>query len=146
MADGFFNIAKGKWAQWITDDPTLVTVLLLKANEADSVLSDYDDVAALLAASGNTEADATNYARKTGVTATLSLDDANDEITVSIPDQTWTNLGGAVNNTLTKVIIAYQSGTGDAGLVPISHHDFSHTTDGNDVTAKIGTSGFGKAV
>jgi hypothetical protein len=59
-------------------------MLLLKTAEADATLKDRDDVAAILA-NGSTEADFTNYARKTGLTGTITVDDTNDRVDVDIP-------------------------------------------------------------
>lgn len=145
MADGVFNIAKGAFVEKIRDGASNVLVLLLKANETEADLVDHDDLAALLAAAGNTEADATNYARKTGITGTITVDDVNDRVDADIPDQTWTSLGGASNNTLTKLIVAYEESAADSGRIPLTHHDFSVTTDGSDVTAQINASGFARA-
>ncbi len=145
MADGVFNVAKGAFAEKIRDAGSKSIVLLLKANEADATLVDYDDLAALLAAAGNTEADFTNYARKTAITETLTVDDTNDRVDVDIPDQTWTSAGGATNNTLTKLIFAYEESAADSGRIPISHHDFAVTTDGSDITAQINAAGIVRA-
>ena len=71
MADGAFNVAKGRAVEFYyrvkSNDPVnaAFVFLLLKAADADAVLGDYDDLAVLLGAAGNTEADFTNYARKT---------------------------------------------------------------------------------
>lgn len=144
MADGVFNIAKGAFAEKIRDGATNVLVLLLKANEAETTLRDRDDVAAILA-NGSTECDATSYARKTGLTGTITVDDTNDRVDVDLPDQTWAPLGGAANNTLTKLIVAYQESAADSGRVPLTHHDFALTTDGSDVTAQFNAAGFARA-
>lgn len=145
MADGVFNIAKGAVAEKIRDGASNVLVLLLKANEAEGALVDHDDVAALLGAAGNTEADFTNYARKTGLTGTITVDDVNDRVDVDLPDQTWTAAGGAANNTLTKLVTAYEESAADSGRVPLTHHDFAATTDGSDLTAQFNAAGFFRA-
>lgn len=145
MADGVFNISKGAVAEKIRDGATTVEVMHLKANETETTLVDYDDVAALLVPVGNTEADYTNYARKTGLTGAITVDDTNDRVDVDLPDQTWTAAGGASNNTLTKLVTAYNQGAGDANLVPLTHHDFAVTTDGTDLTAQFNAAGFFRA-
>lgn len=94
MADGVMNIAKGAFAEKIRDGAANVLVLLLTANEAEADLIDHDDLAALLGAAGNTEAADASYARKTGITGTVTVDDVNDRVDVDIPDQTWTALDG----------------------------------------------------
>lgn len=145
MANQIFNISKGAFAEKIRDAATVVLALLLKANEAESTLIDRATVDALLAEAGNTEADFTNYLRQTGITGTVTVDNVNDWVDADLPDQTWASAGGASNNTLTKLIIAYEESASDAGRVPLSHHDFTVTTDGSDITAQIASTGFGRA-
>lgn len=143
MADFIFNIAKGAFVEKIRDSAANVLILLLKTSEADSSMKDRDTVADLL--TGNTEADFTNYARKTGLTGTITVDDTNDRVDVDVADQTWTSAGGASNNTLTDLIIAYQESAADSGRIPLACLDFAVTTDGNDLTAQINASGFARA-
>lgn len=144
MADGVFNIAKGAAAEKIRDGATAVGVLLLKANEAEGTLVDRETVAAILA-NGSTEADATAYARKTGLTGTLTVDHTNNRVDADIPDQVWTALGGATNNTITKAIVFYQESAADSGRIPLTHHDFPISTDGSDVTLQVNAAGFYRA-
>lgn len=145
MADGVFNIAKGAVAEKVRDDATKIGVLLLKANEADATLKDRATVSALLAAAGNTEADFTNYARKTGITATLTVDNTNDRVDVDMPDQTWSSAGGATNNNNVRLVTFYDEGGTDATRIPLTYHDFAVTTDGSDLTAQVAAAGFFRA-
>ncbi len=145
MSDGVFNIAKGAVAEMVRDSAAKMLVMLLKANETEATLVDYDDVAALLVPAGNTEADATNYARKTSITGTITVDDSNDRVDVDMPDQTFTALGNGTNNTLTKLVTAYENAAADATRIPCTHHDFALTTDGSDVTAQFNAAGFFRA-
>lgn len=144
MADFVFNQAKGAVAEMFRDAAANGIVLLLKTAEADATMKDYDDVAALLAGTPD-EADFTNYARKTGLTGTVTVDDTNDRVDVDLPDQTWTAAGGAANNTLTDLIVGYQNSASDAGRVPLTCHDFAVTTDGSDITAVFNAAGFFRA-
>jgi len=144
MADEVFNISKGAFAEKVRDDDTNVLIMLLKVAEADATLRDYDDLAAILAGS-NTEADFTNYGRKEGLTGTVTVDDSNDRVDVDVPDQTWTSAGGTLDNTLVKLIVAYEDAAADATRVPMTHHDFAVTTDGSDITAQINAAGFARA-
>lgn len=144
MADGVFNISKGALMEKVRDAATNVLILLLKVNEAEATLVDRTDVAALLAAA-NTEADFTNYSRKTGLTGTLTVDNTNNRVDLDLPDQTWTTAGGATNNTLTKAISAYQDAAADATRVPMTHHDFAATTDGSDLTMQVNAAGIARA-
>ena len=145
MADFVFNISKGAFVEKIRDGATSVLVLLLQAAESDATLRDRDTVADILAQGGNTEATFTNYARKTGLTGTITVDDVNDRVDADIADQTWIDAGGAANNNLTDLIIAYQESASDAGRIPLSCHDFVITTDGSDLTAQVNAAGFARA-
>lgn len=144
MADFVFNIAKGAVAEKIRDSAANVLILLLKGAEADATLKDRDTVADILG-NGSTEADFTNYGRKTGLTGSITVDDSNDRVDVDIPDQTWTAAGGASNNTLTDAIVAYQESAADSGRIPLTCHDFPLTTDGSDVTLQVNSAGFFRA-
>lgn len=144
MADGVFNISKGAVAEKIRDSAAACLILLLKVNESEATLVDRTTVAAILAAA-NTEADFTNYARKTGLTGSITVDNTNDRVDVDIADQTWTSAGGASDNTLTKAIVAYEEAAADATRVPLTHHDFSTTTDGGDLTLQVNSAGFYRA-
>jgi hypothetical protein len=135
MADIVFNVAKGAVAEKIRDDPTKVGVLALKVAESDALMRDRATITAVL--SGSTEADFTNYARKTGITATLTVDNSSDWAQVAIPSQTWTSAGGATNNTLAKLVIFYDEGGTDGTRIPLTAHDFVVITDGSDLTAQV---------
>ena len=157
MADGVFNIAKGRVIELHNrvdgNDPTnsALVVVLTKVSEADATLEDYDDLNALLGSAGNTEADFTNYARKVLTDSDISAaapDDTNNWQQCDIPDQTWSSAGGTTDNTLTKVIICYDddsTGGNDTNLVPLTHHDFTPTTNGNDLVLQIDTNGYFRA-
>ncbi len=119
--------------------------MLLKLSEADATIRDHDELNALLGAAGNTEADFTNYARKTGITLTLTVDDTNDRVDLDLPDQTWSAAGNGTNNTLTDLIIAYEESASDAGRIPLTLHDFVTTTDGSALTVQFNAAGFFRA-
>lgn len=154
MADGVFNIAKGRVNEIQNrvknNDPanSALVVVLLRAAEIDGTLEDYDDLAALLAASGNTEADFTNYSRLVLTDADIAIptvDDTNNNQRSDIPDPSWANAGGATNNTLTKLIICYDSDTTsgtDSNIIPLTHYDFTPTTSGNTLTAVVNVNGY----
>jgi hypothetical protein len=143
MADFVFNIAKGVAAEKINDSAANLLILLIKTAESDALMKDRATVTAVL--SGSTEADFTNYARKTGLTGVVTVDNANDRVDVDVADQTWTSAGGASNNTLAKLIIAYQDSAADTGRVPLTAHDFVVTTDGSDLIAQVAAAGFYRA-
>lgn len=157
MANGVFNIAKGKVNEYMArvdgNDPAnaVLVIVLLQANVADATLVDFDELDALLTDAGNTEATFTNYARKvlddTDIAAPTP-DDTNDRMDADIGDQTFTTAGGATNNTLTKLLVCYDpdsTGGTDSAIIPLTHHDFAVTTDGSDLIAQIAAAGFYRA-
>jgi hypothetical protein len=151
VADGVFNIAKGKAGYYATlpaaNDALIVVLIKATGLEADDTLNNYDDLAALLAAA-NDEADFTNYARKTITSVTNTVDDTNNRLDSDFADQTWTAAGGASNNTLGKLLVCYDPDTTagtDSTVIPLTYHDFSATTDGSDLTAVVATAGFYRA-
>lgn len=148
MADVVFNVAKARvkaYAELPLANDALI-IVLLKAAQADATLVDHATLGALLGTAGNTQADATNYARKTISTGvTITVDNTNDRVDIDIPDQTWTALGGALNNSIVKLLVCYDNDTTagtDTDIIPLTAHDFVVTTDGSDVTASIAAAGF----
>lgn len=151
MANGVFNIAKGKVAYYATlpatSDALIVVLLKSTGLEADDTLNNYDDLAALLAAA-NDEADFTNYTRKTLASVVVNVDDTNNWVDADAADFTYTAAGGAANNTIGKLLVCYDGDTGagtDANIIPLTYHDCSFTTDGTDQTISLAASGFFRA-
>jgi hypothetical protein len=156
MADGVFNIAKGRTAEFYRTvdeqngaSASKLGVVLLKVAETEDTLNNYDTLSALLAGS-NTEANFTNYARvwwdQTNLTSP-SPDDTNNVVEYDIPNPQWTSAGGALNNTLAKLLVVYDPlGTNvDTNIIPLTYHDYSVTTDGTTLTAIVDASGFYRA-
>lgn len=141
MADFVFNISKGAVAETYRDAGGNGLMLLLSTAEADATMKDYDDLAALLAGTPVEVVDG-SYARKTGLTGTVTVDDTNDRVDVDIPDQTWVALAGPDP---VDLIVAYENAAADATRVPQTNHDFAVTSDGSDVTAQVNASGFFRA-
>lgn len=141
MADFVFNIAKGAVAEMVRDGASNLLLLLLTAADTDANMRDVDTVAALLATSADEATDG-SYARKTGLTGTITVDDTNDRVDVDVPDQTFTALAGAA---IVDAVFAYQNSAADSGRVPCTLHDFAVTPDGSDVTLQVNASGFFRA-
>jgi hypothetical protein len=141
MANLMFNNERGSLIQHKRDSQDLI-IVLLKVAQADATLRDHDSLSAILAAA-NTEADFTNYARKTIANAswTITIDDTGEDASADFADQTWTAAGGASNNTLVKLLVCID-GANDAARLPVTLHDFATTTDGNDLTAVVDAAGF----
>lgn len=141
MADFVFNIAKGAVAEMFRDGAANGIVLLLKVADTDAVMKDTATVTALLATTADEATDA-SYARKTGITGTITVDNTNDRVDVDAPDQTWTALAGAA---ITDAVFAYENAAADTTRIPMTLHDFAVTPDGSDVTMQLNASGFFRA-
>ena len=160
MPDGVFNIAKGKVLGYhdrvANNDPTnsaFLLVLLKDSAEADATLEDYDTLSALLAGA-NTEANFTNYGTHNdapNVITTLSAsvpDDTGNFNWGDMGDITFSAAGGTIDNALVKAIFCYDPDTttgNDTTVIPLTHHDFSPTTNGNDLVLQIGATGYFRA-
>lgn len=140
MGNVVSDIALGSVVEKVRDGATNIGILLLKVAQADATLRTHATVAAILAAA-NTEADFTNYARKTGITGTINVDTGAHTANVDIPDQTFTSAGGASNNTLVKCVIFYDQGGTDATRIPLVLLDCAITTNGNNLVLVINAAG-----
>lgn len=150
MADQVMNIAKGKFAYYsglpAAADALILVLLQDTGLDADDVLNNFDDLAALIA--GNTEATFTNYARKTITAVTVTIDDTGNLVDADFADQTFTAAGGATNNLVKKAIVCYDGDTGagtDSAIIPLTHHDLNVQTDGNNFTIELAATGFARA-
>lgn len=141
---GDFTAIKGLGAiaEKVRDGADLVVVLLKEA-EADADLRKHATLDDVLSASGNTEADFTDYARKTISNGNVTLTEASsgDQVDVAIGNQVWSDAGGATNNTTAKLLIC-EDGTDDTDRVFLAGRDFVATTDGTDLTAVAHEDGF----
>lgn len=156
MANQIFNNAKGRDVQFVinvndnTPASAALVVVLLTAAEADDTLNNYTTLGALLGAAGNTEANATNYVRKTltdtdGVTRTV--DNAANTVNIDMPNQVYTALGGTTDNTFVKAVVCYDddtTGGDDTNIIPMYHFDIpgaNATTNGQDYTLEFDANG-----
>lgn len=146
MADVLFNEARGKvgyygGVQIDNDANGAFVVVVLEAAEADDALRDHATLGDVLGAAGNTEATSTNYARKTHAAAdvTFTVDNtANDAIVTIDTDDTWSSVSQAGTEDWVKLLVCYDSDTTggtDAGIIPLTAHDFAVTPNGGDITA-----------
>ncbi len=147
MANIVFNIAKGRIVELYNrvenNDPANSAFIIVPIEtaglEADSVLTDKDDLAAVLAGATNEQ---TTMGRKTLTDADLAAvpapDDTNDRGSVSLPTITWT---GATGNAISKLLVCYDpdtTGGTDANIIPLTMFDFAVTPSGTDVVATGG--------
>lgn len=126
-------------------DQLLVVLLQSTGLPADTTLVNYANLGAMLAVAN--EANFTNYARyplsNSNITVTYTTGTSPTKVTVSFTPTplVWNSAGGAVNNTITKVAIAYQptSGTADSGCLVLATLDYSGTTTGGALEVTLGT-------
>jgi hypothetical protein len=115
-------------------------VLLQSASlQADATLRNYNTLSAIFGG-GSLEATFTNYARvfvNSGITITPNT--TTHANSVSIANLTWLAAGGALNNTVAKLLVCYQpsSGATDAQTIPLFNCDVSATTNGQDYKVTI---------
>jgi len=113
------------------NDAVIVVPLEAAGLEADATLKDYDDLTALLAGTSNEQ---TTMSRKTGTAFTITVDDTNDWVTVTLTAPfTWTTPTG---NPIGKLLFCYDADTTtgtDANIVPMLAYSFDVTPDGIDL-------------
>lgn len=149
MANFAFNIAKGRIVEFYNrvenNDPSTSALILvpLSASGTEAQGQDLDDLAAVEADANFAEQTGGGWVRKTLTDTELaafpSADDTNNRYAVAVPSVTWTGPAAASNTT--GLLICYDSNTGagtDANIIPLTHHDFVVTADGNDVVLNVG--------
>lgn len=147
MANIVFNIAKGRVVELYnrvkSNDPANSAIILVPIEtsglEADSVLIDKDDLAAVLSGATNEQ---TTMGRKTLTDSDLASlpapDDTNDRYDISLPVVTWT---GATGNPISKILVCYDSDTTsgtDSSILPLTMFDRAETPSGSDIVLSTG--------
>jgi hypothetical protein len=147
VANFAFNIAKGRAVELYNHvDSNLVaaSVLVLipcSASDTEANAQDADHVTAALATAIN-EQTGGGWVRKDLDDSLLAAfpapDDASNRYDVSLPSVTWTT--PTAGSDTTGLLVCYDASGSDADgvLLPISHHDFAVTADGNDVILNAG--------
>ena len=148
MADFEFNIAKGRFRELVervdTNDPADAKIILipLSASDTEANAQDAATVTAALATAIN-EQTAGGWVRKTLTDADFAAGDYDTNNTdnrgdASVPSVTWT--GPTAGSDTTGLLVCYTEEVTptDAGTIPLSHHDFAVTADGNDVVLNAG--------
>ena len=106
----------------------------LSAKDDAAVADAANDVATILALGGVTEQTSGGWARKTITNAntTVTVDDTNDRIDITVPEQTWTT--PTVGNDVVALLVVFNDGGSDAARTAIGSIDFAVTANGLDVT------------
>lgn len=138
MSNIVFNIALGKVAYYASlpaaNDGLVLIALESSGLEADSVLRDKDDFAAVVSGATNEQ---TTVGRKALASVTVTVDDTNDRVAVDAADVTWTSPTG---NAIGALVVCYDPDTTtgtDSDLIPLTKHDVTWTPDGNNFTVSI---------
>jgi hypothetical protein len=148
VANYVMNIAKGRVRELIervdTNDPADAKIILipLSASESEANAQDTDTVTAFLATAAN-EQTGGGWVRKTLTDADFAstdydVNDTDNRGDASLPSVTWT--GPTAGSDVTGLLVAYteEASPTDAGTIPLTHHDFAVTADGNDVVLNAG--------
>jgi len=146
LASIVFNISKGRFIQYASlpaaNDAIIIVPLESAGLEADSVLIDYDTLAALLAASNNEQ---TTMGRKTAAGIVITVDDTANTASFDMTDPVW---AAATGNQTGAVLVCYDpdtTGGTDADIIPLTKHDFVITPNGGDITGQVAATGVGRA-
>jgi hypothetical protein len=141
------NIAKGKVAYYAglpAANDALIWVLFT-GSETDDNVRDADTLTAVIATALN-EATFTGYARVTGSSVTVTVDDTNNRTDVDAADPAWSPTSAEA---LTRIGVFYDpdtTGGTDADLIPLFIDDFALTTaTSGTLTYQVASGGFFRA-
>lgn len=143
MANGVFNIAKGKVAYYGSlpggSDAIIAVPLEATALVVDATMKDYDTLAAILAGASNEQ---TDLGRTTLASVTVTVDDSGDKVDIDCADFSYAS---ATGNAVGKIVVCYSGDTGtdtDTDIIPMSYHDFAVTPDGTTINVTVAAGGF----
>lgn len=122
---------------------SIVAYLFKAGGESDGALSDRATLAAVKTT--NTECDFTNYTSATLGSPARSVDSTGDRVRLTATSPiTWTAAGGAVNNTIARIIYCYRPAGSPANtlILPLMSTDISATTNGNDLQVTLHADGW----
>lgn len=147
MADFTFNIAKGRVVEYYNrvenNDPS-TSALILVALEASGTEAQGQDLDTLAAVEADANfAENVSWGRKTltdtELVALPSPNDTDNRYDVAVPAVTWLSIG--VGDNATGLLVCYDANTGagtDTDIIPLTHHTFSVTGNGNNVVLNAG--------
>lgn len=126
-------------------DHILVVLLQSTGLPADTTLQNYANLAALVAASQ--EANFSNYARLSLISSNITIaqnttsSPTTQTVSFTPAPMIMNGAGGAVNNTLAKIALAYQptASTADSGCLVLATQDYSFSTTGGQLQITLGT-------
>jgi hypothetical protein len=123
-------------------DHILVIPLQSTGIPTDTVLRNCANLAAVFTA-GGLEATFSNYSRisLSSSAITITTNTSTFFQAASFTSQVWAAAGGAVNNTFSALVLAYQptTGTADSGCLVLATLAYAGSTTAGALTAAIGT-------
>lgn len=125
-------------------DNIMVVLLQAAGLVADATMVNYQSLGALLSGTSQ-EATFTNYSRHNLTSSSILINHntgtSPTSVSVSFSLQVWNSAGGAVNNTISKVVLVYQptSATPDSGCLVLATMDYAGTTGGGALDVTLGT-------
>lgn len=142
-----FNIAKGRivelYSRVDNNVPTGCALWLVPMSQSGSAAQGQDlDSMSAVEADANFAEQSTSWTRKKLVDADLvelpSPNDTDNRYDVALPSVTWT--APAAPNNVTGLLVVYDptGSSADTDLIPLTHHVFAVTADGNDVVLTAG--------
>jgi hypothetical protein len=114
----------------------------LSSSGTEAQGQDLDTLAAVEADANFAEQTNGGWVRKVLTDADLSalaVDDTNNRMPAALPQVTWA--GPTAGNNTTGLLVCYDPDTTagtDANIIPLTHHTFAVTADGNDVVVNAG--------
>lgn len=123
-------------------DNILVIPIQSASIPTDTVLRNCANLGAVFTA-GALEATFTNYSRIALASSaiTITTNTTTFSQTASFTTQVWAAAGGAVNNTLAAIVLAYRptTGTADSGCLVLATLAYAGSTTGGALTVVFGT-------
>lgn len=141
------TFAKGRFVEKcmlpLGTDSILVVLLQNTGLPADTTLVNAQNLQGIFTA-GALEATFTNYTRMSLTSQSINISYTTNttptQVTVSFAEQTWNAAGGAVNNTISKVVLAYQPtpSSQDLDCLVLATLDYTGTTTGGAFIVTLG--------
>lgn len=131
MSNFVFNAAKGKAAYYASQAGTgNAAIIVIPVGGTDSITAADATLATVLTHC----TEQTTMGRKTITSVTMG---GTSTVTADTADITWTAASGSA---IVALIFAYDADTTggtDSNIIPLTHHDFAATPDGNNITATV---------
>jgi hypothetical protein len=123
-------------------DNIIVVLLQTTGLPSDTIIKRAQFLSNVISA-GAVEATFTNYSRQvqTNTNVVVSVNTSTDVVSLGLASVVWNAAGGAVNNSLSALLVCYRptSASADSAITVLTKHDFVGSTTGGNLTATITT-------